>query len=106
MLGTLDVLLADEDVLEGGGGGLNAGLGGGGGFGLISAFQLIFLLGWLDIRSLVLASVLTLASLTLTALLRNSNMVHGAKEQCSQRLSSHSARGPLGRSPANVGILG
>lgn len=77
LLVTLGALLADEPVLEGGGGGLYTGFakgaGGGGGLALTSAFQFMFLLGWLDIRSLVLERELTPASLTLTALLRNSS---------------------------------
>ena len=72
---TLLALLAADDVLDGGGGGLKAGLGGGGGLGLISAFQLMFLPGWLDMRSLVLESVLTLAFLTFTALFRSSDAI-------------------------------
>ena len=59
---------------DGGGRGLG-GLGGGGGLDLISAFQLMFLLGWLDIRSRVLVIFVVPASAILAALLRSSSMV-------------------------------
>lgn len=66
-------LLLVEDVRDGGGGGLG-GLGGGGGFGLISASQSMFLLGWLCMRSRVLAIFDVPASAILAAFSRSSVM--------------------------------
>ena len=67
------MLLAD-DVREGGGRGAG-GFGGGGGLDLMSAFQLIFLLGWLVMRSRVFEILVVPASAILAALLRSSSMV-------------------------------
>ena len=67
------VLFAD-DIRVGGGRGAG-GFGGGGGLDLISAFQFMFLLGWLVMRSRVLAILVVPASAILAALLRSSSMV-------------------------------
>ena len=70
------LLLAGDDVRDGGGGSsLMCGLGGGGGLGLISACQVMFLLGWLDIWSRVFLTFGSPASATLAALLRSSSIV-------------------------------
>ena len=63
-----------EPVRDGGGSGAG-GFGGGGGLGLKSAFQLRFLLGWLDMWSRVFLTLLAPASATLAALLRSSSIV-------------------------------
>ena len=72
-------LLGEDEVRDGGGrkaGALGVpGRGGGGGLALTSASQLIFLLGWLDIRSRVLVIFVAPASATLAALARSSNIM-------------------------------
>ena len=68
------LLLAGDDVRDGGGGSsLMCGLGGGWGLGLISACQLMFLLGWLVMRSRVLVILLEPASAILAAFARSSS---------------------------------
>ena len=62
------------DGMRCGGGRGFGGFGGGGGLGLMSAFQSIFLLGWLCMRSRVLVILVDPASATFAALLRSSSM--------------------------------